>query len=395
MNAEHARPLRAARLARPAMLALLGLWLFCAGGCALLPFAITTTASFALPQAASLAMSGVKGAYNGAVIASDERDMNTILRDNVLTLKAQGALAEAKAPDGVEALALNGDIFVVGAVGSIEERGRIIAALRTVDGVDEVKGHLPLRDPDAKTLSGVDTVLENRARLALSRHLLHKNAGVAVEAVEGDLCLMGVVRSHAEALDLIQYMESITGARAISLLAIRNEYASGRAETNGLYLLAPPAQAVAPSFGTVAAEPRRNSWSGPHGADFLPLPEAPVALQAAAPEVAPTAALPLERALRTAPVAIAATHAVPARPRIAPAHAAAPAVNKVRAHMQQKLITLAKREHNQLARAELLALADQVAQDRDVSISDRLSVAAEQATQTQSRAQIEKILELY
>ncbi|SNR88378.1 Osmotically-inducible protein OsmY, contains BON domain [Humidesulfovibrio mexicanus] len=388
MNADSARSTRARRLARPAMLALLGLWLFCAGGCALVPFAITTTASFAMPQAASLAMSGVKSAYNGAVIASDERDMNTILRDNVLTLKAQSALAEAKAPDDVEALALNGDIFVVGTVASTEERGRIIAALQTVDGVDEVKGHLPLRDPDAVAPSGADTLLENRTRLALSRHLLHKNAGVAVEAVGGDLCLMGVVGSHAEALDLIQYVESMTGARAISLLAIRNEYASGRVETNGLYLLSPPTAAPLDAGPAGAA-----AQDSAHDADYLPLPDAPVVLQAAAPAVGQT----LEHALRTAPVVAAATHVLPARPRIAPAHthAAAPAVNKVRAHMQQKLITLAKREHNQLARAELLALADQVAQDRDVSISDRLSVAAEQATQTQSKAQIEKILELY
>lgn len=389
MNADSARSTRARRLARPAMLALLGLWLFCAGGCALVPFAITTTASLAMPQAASLAMSGVKGAYNGAVIASDERDMNTILRDNVLTLKAQSALAEAKAPGDVEALALNGDIFVVGTVDSTDERGRIIAALQAVDGVDEVKGHLPLRDPDAAAPNGADTLLENRTRLALSRHLLHKNAGVAVEAVDGDLCLMGVVGSHAEALDLIQYVESMTGARAISLLAIRNEYASGRVETNGLYLLAP--SAAAPLAAAPADAPAQDSA---RDADYLPLPDAPVALQAAAP--VPPGVQGLARALRSSPV-VAATQAPAVRPRIAPAHAhaAAPVVNKARAHMQQKLITLAKREPNQLARAELLALADQVAQDRDVSISDRLSVAAEQATQAQSKAQIEKILAVY
>jgi len=50
---------------------------------------------------------------------------------------------------------------------------------------------------------------------------------------------------------------------------------------------------------------------------------------------------------------------------------------------------------NPQAKAELLTLADNVAQDTDVSISDRLSVAAAQATQAQSKAHIEKLLALY
>ncbi|MBA4358709.1 MAG: hypothetical protein C0405_13390, partial [Desulfovibrio sp.] len=55
---------------RFALLGLLGVWLFCAGGCAMLPFALTTASSFALPQSASLAMSGVKGIYQTAHLAA-------------------------------------------------------------------------------------------------------------------------------------------------------------------------------------------------------------------------------------------------------------------------------------------------------------------------------------
>lgn len=121
-----------ARLLRPAILAALGLWLFCAGGCAMLPFALTTTASLAMPQNASLAMSGVKGAYNTAYLASDERDINTIVRDNVLTLKAKSALLTAKGSGDVQVLALNGDLFAVGTVNSLEERDGIIRAMQQV-----------------------------------------------------------------------------------------------------------------------------------------------------------------------------------------------------------------------------------------------------------------------
>lgn len=345
-----------ARLLRPAILAALGLWLFCAGGCAMLPFALTTTASLAMPQNASLAMSGVKGAYNTAYLASDERDINTIVRDNVLTLKAKSALLTAKGSGDVQVLALNGDLFAVGTVNSLEERDGIIRAMQQVQGAGAIKGHLRLRDPESAPRLGTDDNLESRARMALSRHLLHKNNGVEVQAVDGEICLMGVVGTHAEALDLIQYVESVTGARALSLLAIRDEYATGRTETNRLYLLE-PSDAVA----------RRG-----------------VSLQAEAP--------PLPRT----PIVLAkTTHPVAARVQAAADVAPAPTLNKARAHVQQRLITLAKGENNPQARAELLAAANQVAQDRDLSIADRLSVAAAQATQQRAKAKIDALLALY
>lgn len=389
-NAPHARNIFA-RLPRPAILAALGLWLFCAGGCAMLPFAITTGASLAMPPTASLAMSGVKGAYSTAVIASDERDINTIVRDNMLTLKAKSALMAAEGGSDVEVRALNGDLFAVGTVASLAERDEIINAMRQVPGVGDVKGHLRLRDPETSPSLSADDSLENRARMALSRHLLHKNAGVEVEAVEGELCLMGVVGTHAEALDLIQYLESVTNARVMSLLAIRNEYATGRTETNRLYLLAP---GDADPLGTLRL--REDAPALPWGAISLaqtgPAPEVHAASTALASPLATVAR-------RTAPgeyrAAVTRPAVVSARPQVAPAQAAAPAVNKVRAQMQQKLISLAKREHNPQAQAELLTLANQVAQDRDVSISDRLSVAAAQATQLQAKAQIEKLLALF
>lgn len=361
------------RCLRPALLAALGLWLFCAGGCAMLPFAISG-ASLAMPQNASLAVSGVKGVYNTGYLASDERDMNTIVRDNMLTLKAKSALLTVKGADDVQVLALKGDLFAVGTVKNTAERDEIIRAMRQVQGAGSIKGHLPLRDPEIAPTLSADASLENRARMALSRHLLHKNSGVEVQAVEGEICLMGVVGTHAEALDLIQYIEAVTGARTISLLAIRNEYATGRTETNRLYLLEP---SDAPASQGLSLYP--NAPEAP------PLPRAPIAL---GKTVHPPTALQAHASPATALLA-------PVRLSAAPAHAPAIAANPARAHMQQKLTALAKREQNPQARAELLTLASQIAQDRDVSIADRLSVAAAQATQHQAKTKIEALLSLY
>jgi len=346
---------RISMLLRPVLMAAFGLWLLCAGGCAFLPFALTTTASFAMPQSASLAMTGVKSAYTGASIASDERDMNTIVRDNMLTLKSKSALVATRGAEDVHVYAYNGDVFAVGVVDSESDRDRVIRALQAVKGVAQVKGHIRLSDPETPNMRLADAALGNRVRMSLARYLLHKNAGVEVEAVQGDVCLIGVVGTYAEALDLIQYVESISGARALSLLAIRDEYAYGRAQINRLYLLEPESAAPDNTRGLTLQD-----------ADS-PLPSGPVVA------------------------------AAPAAPQIAAAQPAAPqpVVNKARLHIRNRLAAFAKRESSPEARAELLALAEQVAQDRDLSISDRLSVAAAQARSPHAKARIQALLAMF
>ena len=336
------------------MLAAFGLWLFCAGGCAMLPFALTTTASLVMPQTASLAMSGIKGAYNTAYLASDERDMNTILRDNMLTFKAHSAILSSQGSSDVHVYAYNGDVFAVGVVETEADRDRIIQTMQDVKGVGKVKGYIRLRDPNNPTAQLADSNLDARIRMALARYVLHKNSGVEIEAVQGDVCLMGVVGTYAEALDLIQYVESVSGARARSLLAIRDEYATGRTQTNNLYLLEPSSHEDTRGL-TLQDDPK-------------PLPSGSV---------------------------LAAK--IPAKPSILNEETPAQRVtwNKARLHMQQRLATFAKREANPQAKAELLMLATQVAQDRDLSIADRLSVAAAQAQHQHSRAKIQALLALF
>lgn len=340
-------------MARPLVLLLLGLWLFCAGGCAMLPFALSTTASFAAPRVASLAFSGVKHAYQGAQLAADERDMNTVLRDNMLTMKAKSSLLTEQSAADVNVYAYNGDIFAVGVVENEAQRNHVIRTLQGVKGVDEIKGVLRLQDLENPTAGLKDNFLENNTRLALSRYVLHKNAGVEISAVQGELCLLGVVGTHAEALDLIQYVESVSGTRAVSLLAIRDEYATGKLENNARYLLAPsPEHAPAHPAGRghiAAAESSR-------------LPAHPV----------------LAHQLKA--------EARPAEPVV---------WNKARLRLGERLQTMAKGIQNPTAKAELLTLAGQVTTDRDLSITDRLSVAAAQATNQHARLKIQSLLALY
>lgn len=336
-------------LTRHLLLGCLGLWLFCAGGCAMIPFAITTTASLAMPQTASLAMSGAKGIFNTAQLAADERDMNTIMRDNMLNLKAKSTLLTERSASDVHVYAYNGDIFAVGIVDNENQRDHVIRTLQGVKGVDEVKGVLRLRDLEHPYAGLKDNYLENSTKLALARYVLHKNSGVEISAVQGEICLVGVVGTHAEALDLIQYVESVSGARAMSLLSIRDEYATGRREINERYRLTTSTNSEAAAAQLAAAEPRS-------------LPDPPVIARRA-----PASGTP------TQPVVW----------------------NKARLRLGKQLHILAKRSHSPTAKAELLTLAGQVTTDRDLSITDRLSVAAAQATNQHARLKIQSLLALY
>ena len=80
----------------------------------------------------------------------------------------------------------------------------------------------------------------------------------------------------------------------------------------------------------------------------------------------------------------------------AKAQPAEPAVwNKARVRLGAQLQTAARQLKNPTAKAELMTLAMQVTTDRDLSITDRLSVAAAQATSQHSRHKIQSLLALY
>lgn len=382
---------RPARIPRLPLLALLGLLLFCTGGCAMLPFALTG-ASFAVPPAASLAMSGAKAAHKVGFVATDERDPNTIMRDNMLALKGQSALLNGQGARDVHVYAYTGDIFAVGLVDSVEERDQIIRTLRGVRGVDEVKGLIRLRGEPKIYARMSDTALQNYVRMSVGGHLLHKNGQVEIDAVNGELCIMGVVGTHAEALDLIQYVESITGARANSLLAIRDEYAAQQPDTNRRYLLATSEEVRDPyASATMAGQSGQPGQSGQAGQSGQPGLSALPGLANVANMgglVGPRLTLPVS------PVAYPRA-ALTAPPTNDEHPALRTAWNKTRLRLGERITAMAKREKSELARSELLALAGHITTDRDLSITDRLSVAAAQARDPHAKHAINTLLSAY
>jgi len=265
-------------------------------------------------------------------------------------VNAKGALLTVPGSSDLYVHAYGGDIFLVGVAPDDEARDQAILAMRKVTGVDEVKGLVHLREEADPTQVLRDGYLENVAQLSLARYVLHKNSGVDIKAVHGELCIIGVVGTPAEALDLIQYVETTTGAHARSLLVIHDTSGPGRMETNQHYLLATREEMFRPQ--ATVPQLAMGPTSG--------LPEPPRIAQVQDDDTE----TPAQRALW----------------------------QKARIKCKERIQALARQEGNLQARTELLSLANQVVADQDLSLSDRLSVAAAQAQTPGARAKIKILL---
>ena len=82
-------------------------------GCAVIPALITTGASFAVPQTASMVITAASTVHKTALFAADERNAGDMLADKFLSFQAQAVLMTEPQVD-MEASSYNGDIYLVG-----------------------------------------------------------------------------------------------------------------------------------------------------------------------------------------------------------------------------------------------------------------------------------------
>jgi len=248
------------------------------GGCAVVPVLVTSGASFAVPQTVSLAITAVGTVHKTVLIASDERNVDDMLSDKMLTIQAQALLLAETGAD-IDASCLNGDIYLVGEYATPADRDQIIEEFQTIKGVRSVKGVLK---PMPASLAALvePAISDNHAEIVIESGLiaaLHiKSANVDVEVVQGEAVIIGVVRDKAEAeavVDIVKGLrpKSDNPVKVTSLLAFQEAYEAGAAQENAVFALLTREQArmavalvvkpivavqVAP---TQCASPRRQS----------------------------------------------------------------------------------------------------------------------------------------
>ncbi|MBG0790364.1 MAG: BON domain-containing protein [Desulfovibrionaceae bacterium] len=307
------------------------------GGCAVVPALITTGASMAVPQTASMVITAASTVHKTVLFAADERNADDMLADKILSLQAQTILLTDPRAD-MEASSYNGDIYLTGEFATPADRDRIVARLQQIKGVRSVKGVIRQQPSDmlaaikpAVTDSHAETVIET----GLFKELHVRSANVDVAVVQGEAVVMGVVRDRQEeqrVLDIVRSLvpESFRPIAVTSLLARQDAYEAHETQDNDQYALLTRRQMLAET--AQLADPEQAM------ADF---------------ETGGAEPGPKFKALYA---------------RYFPKKT----WSKARHRMKNRILRLAKAERDSKARTELITLSSRVLKDRRISIQDRL-----------------------
>lgn len=332
------------------------------GGCAVIPAIVTTGASFAVPQTASLAISAVGTVHKTALIAADERQLDEMVSDKMTTIQAEAVLLSLQGVD-LEATCLNGDLYVVGEYTTPEARDEALTELEDLNGVRSVKGVLKPMPTSLVALikpaisdKHAETVIET----GLIKELNIKSANVDVEVVQGEAVIVGVVKDEAEAQSVVQLVEGLrpktrTPIKVTSLLVLQDMFEADQPQQNELFALSGQVQVLAD----------------------------------VAPVLAPIAENPVPQAEATS---VAVTEKVSVASLLSRFPSEPSPWQKARLKMKRRLLSLAHAESDPKAKRELITLSSKVRKDTLFSIEDRLVKALHSTTNLSVRNHVNSIL---
>ncbi|WP_147819635.1 BON domain-containing protein [Salidesulfovibrio onnuriiensis] len=334
------------------------------GGCAIVPVALTG-ASFATPQAVSLALTGVKVAHKGVLIAADERDADDMINDQFLDLQASAVAATASGVDA-DVHAYNGQVYVVGEYENEAAREKFVASLRDINGVEDVKGVLKSAET-AEDLPVKDGFAESTIAANLIAELGLKSANVDVEVVQNEAVLVGVVETHQEERELEAFVNSLKvrddlkGITVVSLVAVQQDRDAG--------------------INTADLEYRLQRIPG--NSAFASAQQTAHTVAMSAPEVATD----VTRARAWDPQTLADLS------RKYKGYFSQWTRERVR--LKQTLLTMAERETDADASRELQTLAHKIRTDKNTSIAARLENAMLHSGNLHTKIQVNALLRQY
>lgn len=158
---------------------------------------------------------GVRPSRAMAKAAASEESVEAQANDKRLWLQIREALVEL---DGAAVVHVSPHVYMdrvslVGFVESEDQRSRLQAAAKGVDGVREVDGYLLVRSTDTESwavASMRDTELKTALTAALPADLRTAKLRIDTEVVAGQLVLLGVVGSESERNAALRVAGSIT-----------------------------------------------------------------------------------------------------------------------------------------------------------------------------------------
>lgn len=334
------------------------------GGCAVVPALVTTGASFAVPQTASLAITAASTVHKTVLIAADERNAADMLADKLLAFQAQ-ALLMADPQVDMEVCCYNGDIYLVGEFATPADLDRVISGLRKIKGVHSVKGvvkQMPSDTLASVPLAVTDSHAEMVIEAGLFKALLIRSANVDVEVVQGEAVVMGVVHDRREAEDVVNIIrglrpESSREIKVTSLLACQDVYEAHDMQDNERFVLQTRREMLAEVEVVRPPSSQEEQAMG----DFV----------TGEAEPDPQWEALAVRYLSQEPTAW----------------------QKARYRMKRRILKLAKAERDPRARWELITLSSRIAKDKAISIERRLLKTLSATSNVSVWSQVDSILD--
>lgn len=335
------------------------------GGCAVVPALVTTGASMAVPQTASMVITAASTVHKTVLIAADERHADDMLSDKFMTLQAQAVLLTEPGAD-MDAACYNGDLYLVGEFATPEDHDRIIARMRKINGVRAVKGVIRQRPADmlaALEPAAADSHAEAVIKAGLIKELHVRSANVDVEVVQGEAVVTGVVGDREEAREILAMVRDLRpkSDRRIavtSLLVRQDAYEAREPQDNAVFALRTRRERAARAE-TVPPSPEREA--------------AMLALETGGAGPAPELEGLYDRYF-------------PAEPS---------AWHRARRRMKSRILDLAKAEHDPEAKRELITLSSRVLKDRRISIERRLVRTLTSTSNNAVRTRVDRLLDDY
>ncbi len=337
------------------------------GGCAVIPAIVTTGASMAVPQTASLAITAVGTAHKTVLVAADERHMDDMLSDKITTITAQAVIMAETGTD-MEATCLNGDLYVVGEYATPADRDSVIDELQRIKGVNSVKGVLK-QMPTSLVALVEPTINDRHAETVIESGLiakLHiKSANVDVEVVQGEAVIVGVVENAEEAQAVTRLVEELRPQTAhpvkvTSLLAVQDAFDTGAPQPNEMFALMTSSQMLAANT-----------------------------LEADKPAVMSVASN--ERTPATEPV-INEKPSMESLLAVYEPNSRSP-WQKARLNMKHRILNIAKAESDPAAKKELITLSTRVLKDKQISIENRLVRTLNRTSNLAVKVHVDSILQ--
>ncbi len=155
-------------------------------------------------------------AYGGYKGATDQRSINTMLDDSLIssTIKTKMISDEFVKARHIDVDVLNGVVFLIGVVESSSQRRMAADIARGVEGVRRVENQLLIGKTNTEQVLN-DTILTSKIRTELIKEPDIRSTNIDIDTYNNIVTLTGIVSSQSEKDRVLYTVQKVSGNRQV------------------------------------------------------------------------------------------------------------------------------------------------------------------------------------